>query len=336
MRIDIVFFKDSHAIANTFPIRVLFWSTIILLLCTGPVASVNVTLSNGSIATQGESTVLHLTLDKAPDGLAGYFVNLTVDDPRIVRITGIEFPGWAGLHSTYGLDEGKDVQIAAIDVSKKVQSGSTDIPLANVTVQGLINGSTKIHLNNEIVDSDTNGHIFPRTLIDGNVNVGAFSPDSDAAPITSFEGSPASGVWPLKVTFTDTSTRMPTMWSWSFGDGSYSTERNPAHTYITEGTFPVSLIAANAEGSNTTTVAGYIAVRTGVIQFPGSSHLPVDHDHDGLCEDLNGDGLITFADVQLFFYQLDWMRANEPVAAFDFNGNGNLEFDDIVHLNHEV
>ena len=92
MRIDIVFFKDSHAIANTFPIRVLFWSTIILLLCTGPVSSVNVTLSNGSIATQGESTVLFLTLDEAPYGLAGYFVNLTVDDPRVARITGIEFP----------------------------------------------------------------------------------------------------------------------------------------------------------------------------------------------------------------------------------------------------
>ncbi|MFA5267671.1 MAG: hypothetical protein WC379_06835 [Methanoregula sp.] len=73
-----------------------------------------------------------------------------------------------------------------------------------------------------------------------------------------------------------------------------------------------------------------------VIPLSGCSQPPIDPDDDGLYEDLNGDGLITFADVQLYFYQLDWMRINEPVAAFDFNGNGNLEFNDIVHLNHEV
>lgn len=38
---------------------------------------------------------------------------------------------------------------------------------------------------------------------------------------------------------------------WDFGDGSKSTETNPAHTYAKAGTFPVTLTATNAGGSAT-------------------------------------------------------------------------------------
>ena len=37
-------------------------------------------------------------------------------------------------------------------------------------------------------------------------------------------------------------------------------------------------------------------------------------------------------DVTLFFTQLDWIAANEPVTAFDLNGNGRIDFGDIVLL----
>ncbi|MFT7649704.1 MAG: PKD repeat protein, partial [Candidatus Poriferisodalaceae bacterium] len=40
-----------------------------------------------------------------------------------------------------------------------------------------------------------------------------------AAPTASFTASPTSGVGPLDVTFTDTSTGTPTSWFWDFGDG---------------------------------------------------------------------------------------------------------------------
>ena len=79
-------------------------------------------------------------------------------------------------------------------------------------------------------------------------------------PTASFTGTPTTGAVPLTVQFTDTSNGSPMSWNWSFGDGSYSTARNPSHTYSTNGTYTVSLNATNSAGSNTATRANYITV----------------------------------------------------------------------------
>ncbi|AKB49529.1 Chitin binding protein [Methanosarcina barkeri str. Wiesmoor] len=46
-------------------------------------------------------------------------------------------------------------------------------------------------------------------------------------PVAAFSASPTSGKAPLNVAFTDKSTRVPTKWKWSFGDGTISREQNP-------------------------------------------------------------------------------------------------------------
>ncbi|GAB6285432.1 MAG: hypothetical protein STSR0009_16330 [Methanoregula sp.] len=79
-----------------------------------------------------------------------------------------------------------------------------------------------------------------------------------SAPEASFNGTPTSGTEPLIVTFMDSSTNSPTSWNWTFGDGSISTEQHPVHNFTTAGTYTVSLIAANAGGSNTMTRSRYI------------------------------------------------------------------------------
>ncbi len=74
-------------------------------------------------------------------------------------------------------------------------------------------------------------------------------------PVAAFSASPTSGVAPLAVTVTDTSTGGPTDWSWDFGDNSpIVTGQSPAaHTYASPGTYLISLTAANANGNTTTT-----------------------------------------------------------------------------------
>ncbi|RPI36443.1 MAG: hypothetical protein EHM53_12385, partial [Methanoregulaceae archaeon] len=69
-----------------------------------------------------------------------------------------------------------------------------------------------------------------------------------------------------------------------------------------------------------------------VLPLPGNTNLPTDPDHDGIYEDLNGNGRLDFADVVLYFNQMQWIAAHEPVAAFDLNGNGRIDFADIVAL----
>lgn len=57
------------------------------------------------------------------------------------------------------------------------------------------------------------------------------------------------------VAFTDESAGAPTNWSWDFGDGSSSTERNPVHVFQFLGTYSVRLTVFRESGSYTTTMA---------------------------------------------------------------------------------
>lgn len=53
----------------------------------------------------------------------------------------------------------------------------------------------------------------------------------------------------MKLQFFDRSTGDPTSWSWTFGDDTTSSARNPAHTFASAGTFTVTLVASNAFSS---------------------------------------------------------------------------------------
>ena len=64
------------------------------------------------------------------------------------------------------------------------------------------------------------------------------------------------------VNFSDISTNAPFAWAWDFGDGTTSVAQNPTHTYTTDGTYDVQLIATNIYGSNTILLPGYVQVAT--------------------------------------------------------------------------
>jgi PKD repeat protein len=84
-------------------------------------------------------------------------------------------------------------------------------------------------------------------------------------PVASFNANIRSGTAPLTVMFTDTSTNSPTGWQWTFGDGTFNTEKNPSHTYTTGGTYSVTLTAVNSGGSNVSLMPGYITVAAPVV-----------------------------------------------------------------------
>ena len=74
-----------------------------------------------------------------------------------------------------------------------------------------------------------------------------------AALSASFTFTPASPTAGQAVQFTDTSTGSPSIWQWSFGDGTTSTVRNPSHIFTTAGSRTVTLTVMNASSSNSTT-----------------------------------------------------------------------------------
>ena len=82
----------------------------------------------------------------------------------------------------------------------------------------------------------------------------------DDKPSAAFAAQPLSGVRPLEVQFTDNSTGNISSWSWNFGDGSTSTEKNPLHIYNTPGLFTVTLLVSDGTNENTKINTNYISV----------------------------------------------------------------------------
>jgi PKD repeat protein len=73
----------------------------------------------------------------------------------------------------------------------------------------------------------------------------------------SFTTNSTTGTLPLAVQFTDlTDNGTPTAWNWTFGDGAYSDEQNPVHTYTSAGTYDVTLNASNVYSYDIETTAG--------------------------------------------------------------------------------
>ena len=71
-------------------------------------------------------------------------------------------------------------------------------------------------------------------------------------PVANFTpAEPISGPAPLLVEFTDTSDGSPIRWLWRFGDGQFSTEKNPYHLYEKPGIYTVLLTVSNRYGSDT-------------------------------------------------------------------------------------
>ncbi|HVP95003.1 MAG TPA: PKD domain-containing protein, partial [Methanoregulaceae archaeon] len=68
-------------------------------------------------------------------------------------------------------------------------------------------------------------------------------------PVAHFKAVPLNGSAPLTVQFTDTSANGPmNEWFWSFGDGQFSTDQNPSHTYNSPGQYSVTLHVTNDDG----------------------------------------------------------------------------------------
>jgi PKD repeat protein len=101
----------------------------------------------------------------------------------------------------------------------------------------------------------TSSNLRPNMRLTLNSN--AFPPTTNFTVNTTFVclGSPVS--------FTDLSGCGPSSWLWNFGDGNFSTQQNPTHTYTNPGVYTVTLTATNGAGSNTATQTGLITVGSG-------------------------------------------------------------------------
>lgn len=71
---------------------------------------------------------------------------------------------------------------------------------------------------------------------------------------------------PATINFTNTTTGPGTIsWQWFFGDGGNSTAQNPSHTYLTAGTYTVTLIGTSTTGCSDTIIKNNLVVVQNVV-----------------------------------------------------------------------
>lgn len=75
-----------------------------------------------------------------------------------------------------------------------------------------------------------------------------------------FVGNPKRGSKSLTTLFTDLSTGQIDQWYWDFGDGYYSSERNPTHNYQHAGDYTVILRISGLSGTFYEIKSNYIQV----------------------------------------------------------------------------
>ncbi len=83
---------------------------------------------------------------------------------------------------------------------------------------------------------------------------------TNTPPVADFSANNQTVCLGSEIAFADLSTNTPTTWAWNFGDGTTSNVQNPTHTYANAGTYTVSLVVTNIDGSDTKQKTNYITV----------------------------------------------------------------------------
>ncbi len=135
------------------------------------ISELTVNVSNGKISTVGSNTTLDIMLNKAPEGLSGYNISLTLSNATVAEIISVSFPAWAAPNSSSSLPR-DSIWLKASDLNNKIQKGAENIILATLTVRGDNMGKTEI--NPAIISmDDDNGSIIEADTVSGQLEIGS-------------------------------------------------------------------------------------------------------------------------------------------------------------------
>jgi len=136
-----------------------------------------VVVTDGTTAPDGTTTV-GIVLTNAPDGLSGYYLDLTIENAEVARVDAAGYPDRFGLTSDPAIGSGGvTVTLEAADVEGAIEPGATGVTLATVTLTGAAPGETELTVVPRQFDADDGSAFSPATR-SGTVTVNG----SDAAP----------------------------------------------------------------------------------------------------------------------------------------------------------
>ncbi len=134
-----------------------------------------------ALVIEGEGAEIRVVADEFPEGLAGYNLTFSIEDPEIAEITEIEFPVWANLTDISGLPAAS-VYMTAFDGDEMIQARAKSVILGNLTVSGKAFGKTNLTITVEDLDDDS-GNSVEATVLEGSIEVKmALTPEYGNSP----------------------------------------------------------------------------------------------------------------------------------------------------------
>jgi len=188
---------------------------VCLLLVSLPglgVSAVNLNVQDVTLSGAGSTGSSVLTLDSAPQGLAGYKMNVTLQTSGIAELIDVTFPAAFSWHTSTPLPS-QEVKVTGVDIPPSVGPGATNITLCTVVLRGVSSGSSTIGLTiGELTDD--NGAAVNPTIHPGTVTVGTVTPTTTPTVTPTATPTATPTVTPTvspTVTPTTTPTSTPTV-----------------------------------------------------------------------------------------------------------------------------
>jgi hypothetical protein len=174
----------------TNPVRTAVVAAVVVALAAGALTGAvtaqtdqpTITVSDATVEP-GDSATVDVVLTSAPDGLAGYALELTVEGDG-AAVEGASYPDAFGLTSQPEIaDDGTSVTLEAADLGGNIQSGAAEVVLATVELTGETAGEAGLAVEIVQFDTDGGGQMSPQTQ-SGTVTVSADG-ENDAAGTSS-------------------------------------------------------------------------------------------------------------------------------------------------------
>ncbi len=203
----------------------------------------------------GQSAPVTVVLSEAPNGVSGFLLDFTLDDPTLAEIVGVSLPDYGLTQSD--IISSSHVTAMAADLNGLIGAGDTPTTLATLDVLGTGTGSTQLIVLVTAMDDD-DGFSVTIPISAGTVTVANIAPVVDAGPnVVSDEGQAFTSAG----SFTDPGIDIWTATA-DYGDGSGPQplslngqlfELN--HTYAEDGSYTVSVTVTDSSGLSATDTA---------------------------------------------------------------------------------
>jgi hypothetical protein len=119
---------------------------------------------SSATTTVDDTTTVEIVLTDAPDGLSGYYFDLTVDNPEVATVTSASYSEEFGLTTDPAIDtDGQTVTLEAADTDGSISPGATDVTLATVEIESQAAGEVELTVEPQQFDSNNGDRFRPET-----------------------------------------------------------------------------------------------------------------------------------------------------------------------------